>query len=212
MVGLATWGSSGGLGLWLMSALWGSTNVPPPPPSSASLSQFLDEWSSDAMPNSGDTHVNEDDCAIFNGTLYGENGCSKLAVGRIASAAVQRASSRAIGCANVLRTDCILGEEVGLMLPAVFVYSSRAGMRGILAPSIAQATTDAATQRVRVLHPLTGARVADEFIFYSTVTATFLETTASGLALKEESFNGSAAFCVQLLRAAYPTACWDALD
>lgn len=208
--GLVSW-SGGGLGLWALSSVFQS--APPPPPSSESLSVYLNEWDSEGLPLDGGGGVAPDDCGVFNGTLFDEGGCSKLSVGRVGAAAVGRALKRAMACAAAMSTDCILGEEVGLLLPVAFVYDNQRGMRALLAPRVLGAGPNASLRRVRLLHPSSGNPISDRPVKWnSTLRAEFLERSDAGVVLVDTVLEGSAAYCVQMLRSAYSADCWAALD
>jgi hypothetical protein len=208
--GLVSW-SGGGLGLWALSSLFQS--APPPPPSSESLSRFLNEWDSEGLPADSGGGVAPDDCGVFDGTLFDERGCSQLSVGRVGAAAVGRALGRAMACAAAMETDCILGEEVGLLLPVAFVYDNSRGMRALLAPKVLGAGPNATLRRVRLLHPSSGDAVLEQpMLWNSTLRAEFLERSDAGVVLADAILEGSAAYCVQLLRSAYSADCWAALD
>ena len=212
---------AGGGGLYLLSsALSGAWKSPPPPsPLAEELSAHMKSWPSDYyQPPAGyDKHVRADavdeDCVAFNGTSYDPLGCSRIAVGRMAAAAVRLAEKRAVACGVAMGTDCILGPEVGLNIPAVFVYEHGAGMRALLAPRPLKAPEGSEPRRVRLLDPRTENALDGPAVrFNSSINVEFMLVSGGNTRLETSELNGTAAYCVQLLRHAYPPTCWKALD
>ena len=77
------------------------------------------------------------DCEWWNGTYYySPSLCSHMSVTRMPAALAQQAIERATRCAAHGDTDCVLSGEIGLNLPAAFVYDKDQGMRMVLAPRL----------------------------------------------------------------------------
>lgn len=123
------------------------------------------------------------------------------------SAATQQAAlERALDCAAAHETDCIFSPEVGLSVPAAFVYDWRAGLKMVIAPRI---TAGEAPTHVAFQDPVT-ARSHANVVLNSSVKAEYLEGVSR--VMRTDTFNDSAAFCVQLLRLAFTEDCWEQID
>ena len=121
---------------------------------------------------------------------------------------MQLAIERATRCASFFDVECILSAEVGLSIPAAFVYNHEAvGMQMILAPSI----VDSSGNEVRVRINSQGERAWPFFRrFNRSVTVAYLPSGRR--APVTEVFTDASAWCVQLLRDAYAESCWEQLD
>ena len=152
-------------------------------------------------------------CNFWNGTYQWSLGlCSHFAISRIGNRIDAQAVERALHCAARHSTDCVLAPEVGVGLPALFIYDAERGMRLLLAPRMLElesAASPSATVNVRV-HDPSGETASRMMSMGDEVRVEFL-TTASK-ALQVETLKGADAFCVQLMRNAISQACWDALD
>lgn len=167
--------------------------------------------------------------------------CSLFALHRLPASIQQEAHERALRCAAQHETDCILSAEVGLAAPAAFFYDANAGLRMALAPKIigvggarprprhsdadadadddadasdadaSDADADANVGRVSVAlqDPRSGSRLSKVHLFYTTITIEYVHGGTHRLVT--ERLEGSAAYCVQLLHAAYEPACWRSL-
>jgi hypothetical protein len=128
----------------------------------------------------------------------------------MASNSASRAIERAVRCAAWHETECVLSPEVGVSIPAAFVYDPEStGMRMIIAPRVLPSmdTVDVRTVRVQDITEKTNGRVL-EFNFSTRVE--FLP--GGSRAPVSETLTGSDAYCVQLLRAAFSEDCWRNLD
>ena len=151
-----------------------------------------------------------DRCDFWNGTFEWSLGlCSHFAISRIGSRIESQAVERAAACPA--RPDRLRARaEVGVGLPALFVYDATQGMRMLLAPRMLERETletDGVDVRVHDPSGDTGSRVVP---MSEAVRVEFL--TTSSKALQIETLYGVDAFCVQLVRHAISQACWDALD
>lgn len=216
---------AGGGGLYLLGSAINSVweqPAPPPPAPGEELSPHMSSWASDhwayrAPPGASQAErarLVDEDCAAFNGTLYDPVGCSQISVGRLGGAAVRRAEERAVACGAAMGTDCVLGPEVGLMIPAAFVYEHGEGMRALLAPRLLEPRPGhSSVRRVRLLNPRTEKGLEGPAVrFNSSVNVEYMLVLGSGTRLETATLNDSAAYCVQLLRHSFPPECWVALD
>jgi hypothetical protein len=201
----------GGAVLLLSSMLWPPSPPEPPAVPSEQLSEYLESRATDYDGLGID--FDAEDCALFNGSLFDNESCNKLVVSRVLPAAIARAEKRAIGCAALLETDCLFGEEVGLRMPIAFVYSAETGVRHLLAPRILGAGENATERRVRMVSPVDGRPVTDYVLANTSVLVEYLEKgKRGGVFLKTEEMRGRDAYCVAFLRRAYSDACWESLD
>lgn len=151
-----------------------------------------------------------DQCNFWNGTFEWSLGlCSHFAISRLGNRIESQAVERAVHCAARHSTDCVLAPEVGVGLPALFLYDATQGMRLLLAPRVLERETQVGRVDVRV-HDPSGDTASRLMPMGEEVRVEFL-TTASK-ALQIETLRGVDAFCVQLVRHAISQACWDALD
>lgn len=144
--------------------------------------------------------------ARFTGAL-----CSHFAVARMSSSVQKEATSRALACASAYSTDCVLSTDVGLSIPAAWIYDPADGLQMLIAPKIVPLPEGAASVRrlVSVQAPQ-DAKEHTQIALNSTLRVEFLEAGSRRLAV--QTLNESAAFCVQLLRLAIDESCWSAID
>lgn len=155
-------------------------------------------------------------CTFWNGSVtFSSSLCSHFSLSRMASNSAGRATERAIKCAAHYETECILSPEIGVSIPAAFIYDgSGSGMRMLIAPRVIhnvgiEPSGVADLRHVRVQDPeeLSNGRVVK---MNYTVDIEYLP--GGSRAPVSERLNGSDAYCVQLLRAAFVDECWQQLD
>lgn len=150
------------------------------------------------------------ECNFYNQSVtFSSELCSLFVVNRVA-ALYQRASQRALSCAAAYGGECILSPEIGLGMPAAFLYDhATASMRMLIAPKLVPMESE--PMHVRVAPPdgdgITSTRT---MIFNNTVQVEYLDGKTKGLV--QATLVASEAFCVQLLRHSFEPACWEALD
>ena len=206
---------AGGGAFLLGSGFW-FLNAPPPPTVYVNENnEMLSAWPSEAMgaPSSMPPECSFFDFAVrFDATL-----CSHFTIARVASVPAQ-AMRRALRCAGAYGAECILSPEVGLGLPAAFLYSHETQrMRMLIAPkpvplSAEEANaTDPAARYVRVAAP-DGDGLLNTYtqLYNATVAVEYLD--GERRALEREVLVDESAYCVQLLRDAFEPSCWAALD
>lgn len=149
------------------------------------------------------------ECKWWNGTYhYAPDACSHFAVSRMAAASVAKGVQRATRCAFAGTTDCVLSGEIGLSLPAAFVYDDVKGMRMLIAPRLST-VSNATTKTVRMQDPA-GEHPNQLVVYNDTVDVEYLET--SGRTIRSTRLYGHEAYCLQTLRRAVVPTCWAALD
>ncbi|MBE35791.1 MAG: hypothetical protein CMI16_09610 [Opitutaceae bacterium] len=146
-------------------------------------------------------------CTWANGSAtYESNMCSAFALSRLSSSVSARAIDRALRCAAEAETDCVLSPEIGVALPAAFLYDEDAGVRMLVAPRML--SHESGVARVRVYDPAGGAGRVLELN-----KSVYVEYLPGGSrAPVSEVLNGSDAYCVQMLRAVFVEDCWANLD
>lgn len=203
----------------------GGPPPPPPPEVRATLDgAVFDEWPSEAVDSwlEGAAHV-EPECNWWNGSVtFTSDLCSHFSLSRMASNSAGRAIERAVRCAAWYETECVLSPEVGVSIPAAFVYDPEGvGMRMIIAPRVLPPLAhahlpdgaspvdgpDVRTVRVQDVTERTNGRVVE---FNYTTRVEFLP--GGSRAPVSETLTGSDSYCVQLLRAAFSEDCWRKLD
>ena len=207
-------GGAGLLGLAMTSAWLGSSPPPadvPVVPATKDNALFA-HWDMDDDGLFADGVPSEPNCTWWNGTVrFNSDLCSHFSLSRIASTSSGRAIDRALKCAAQYETECIISPEVGVSIPAAFVYDDTAdstGMRMLIAPRILHPIgTD--TRSIRVQDPTekTNGRVLE---LNHTILVEYLP--GGSRAPVSEQLNGSNAYCVQLLRSAFVEECWSQLD
>ena len=188
-----------GGGLWLI-------DEPPPVVHVNEHSSFMSAWPSEAIGSSG----LPPECAFWNGSVvYSDVMCSLFVVNR-AAAAYPSASARAMRCTAAFGTECVLSPEIGLAMPAAFLYDyATSSMRMLIAPKLVPHESE--QTHVRVSPPDSdGITQTRTLVLNDTVQVEYLDGLSKGLGtglLRQEE-----AFCVQLLRLAFEPTCWNALD
>ena len=188
-----------GGGLWLV-------DDPPPVVYVNKDNALFDPWPSEALTGSS----LPPECTFYNqSVVFSSELCSLFVVNRVA-ALYNAASTRAMRCAAAFGVECVLSPEIGLAMPAAFLYDhATASMKMLVAPKLLP--HESAQTHVRVSPPdgdgITSTRTV---VFNETVMVEYLDGQTKSLrtgplALEE-------AFCVQLLRHAFEPACWTALD
>ena len=188
-----------GGGLWLL-------DEPKPVVYVNEGSSFMSTWPSEAIAGSG----LPPECNFWNqSVVFSSEMCSLFVVNR-AAAAYQAASKRAMRCTAAFGSECVLSPEIGLAMPAAFLYDhATSSMRMLIAPKLL--AHESVQQHVRVSPPDSdGITQTRTHVLNETVRVEYLDgqskALGSGLLQQEE------AFCVQLLRGAFEPACWKALD
>jgi len=160
-------------------------------------------------------HYMEPNCTWWDGTVsYTSDLCSHFSLSRMASNSAGRAVERAVKCAAHYETECVISPEIGVSIPAAFIYDPEGtGMRMLIAPRIIFPTgvteedLDVRTVRVQDPEEQTSGRLAE---FNYTIKVEYLP--GGSRSPVTEVLNGSDAYCVQMLRAAFVEDCWKQLD
>ena len=164
--------------------------------------------------------IQDDECQAFDGRIQYSNGvCSHFALGRLLTTSLHElAVRRALSCSKRWKeSDCILSGEVGLSIPAAFVYSADSGMRMITAPRVLHEEAVHETDKdnetyVRVTHRATVNRSAGSYVVRMNRSVMVEYTPGASKRAQREWMHASDAFCVQLLRTAFTNDCWNNLD
>ena len=167
---------------------------------------LMSAWPSEAIGSSS----LPPECAFWNqSVIFSDDMCSLFVVNR-AAAAYQSAHTRAMRCMAAYPTECILSPEIGLAMPAAFLYDyATSTMRMLIAPKLVPSESN--QTHVRVSPPDSdGITQTRTLVLNETVRVEYLDGQSKALGtgvLRQEE-----AFCVQLLRQAFEPACWKALD
>ena len=158
-----------------------------------------DGWPVDAAP----------ECDWWNGTYYYDiTFCSHMSVTRMPAMYAQQALARATRCAVHGATDCVLSGEIGLNMPAAFVWDESHGMRMVLAPKLVE-VPGAERKTVRLQDP-EGEHPNQLFDFHGEVRIEHLKAATRTMETLE--LQGNDAYCLQALRRAVVPTCWESLD
>jgi hypothetical protein len=188
-----------GGGLWLL-------DDPKPVVTVNEGAKFMAAWPSEAVVGSS----LPPECSFWNqSVIFSDEMCSLFVVNR-AAAAYHQASTRALRCAAAYGVQCVLSPEVGLAMPAAFLYDyERSAMRMLVAPKLLP--HEGTPVHVRVSPPDSdGITQTRTVVLNDTVWAEYLDGETKSLG--SESLKGDEAFCVQMLRQAFEPSCWRALD
>jgi len=175
---------------------------------------LLSVWPSEAYGADPDAVP---ECEFFNSSVvYSASLCSMFTIARAASAP-QIALERALRCSGAFGAECILSPEVGLGLPAAFLYDHAAGKVDMLIaprllPLLEAEREDNHVQHVRVAPPDGDGNpfATATYTFNKTIYTEYLDGATRTMATR--ALRGEAAWCVQLLRDAFEPACWAKLD
>lgn len=206
-------GGAGGIVTMLAATGWLSSSPPPPQavvPATWDGAVF-EKWAMDdeSLWTEAQNHEIELNCSWWNGTVrYTSELCSHFSLSRMAAGSASRAVDRAIRCAAEFKTECVLSPEIGVSIPAAFIYDHTVdGMRMLIAPRIIHSGNDTRTVRVKDLEQKTTGRVLG---LNHTIRIEYLPGGSRTPVI--ETINGSDAYCVQLLRSAFVEECWKQLD
>ena len=164
----------------------------------------------ETVPVSGAGYLTEWDyaapeCRWANGSNVFSGMCSPLATSRMPHSTREEAMERALSCAALHETECVLSAEIGLAVPAAFIYDDRQGLRMVTAPSLLP--LDAPVASVRLQDP--GGGPSRTLRLNRSIEVEYLDHEAR--AVVAERLEGEAAYCVQLLRLLFEPACWRAV-
>lgn len=145
--------------------------------------------------------TDDTDCDFFNFTRrYGADHCNVFAASRLTSTTIREAATRALTCMAAHELECVLGPEVGLGLPSVFLADAAEGVRVVIGPRFTASETP---KLVRVLQP--NAAAPTTLVLNSSVSAEFVTESRQ---VHMADFEGSDAFCLSLLRVAFVDSCF----
>ena len=171
---------------------------------------MMSVWESENYDSPFDTPP---ECRFWNFTVkYDASLCNHFTISRTSATTPTRAKERALACAGAHAASCILSPEIGLALPAAFIYDTNevSSMKMILGPKLLpmEAETE---QHVRVAPPDSdGMTLTRTFLFNKTIRLEYLDGLTRSMVTTELS--GESAFCVQLLRHAFEERCWKNID
>lgn len=209
MAATTTWIGSGGDDLPLAR---------PTVPATPDGSVFV-EWAGDDSAMWDDADPQDPTCSWWNGTVvYSSNVCSHFSLSRLAASTASRAVERAVRCAALHETECVLAPEIGMSLPAAFLYDVENGMRMVVAPRIVPPPTppdtlDAADATdVRTIRVQDPSETSTGFLMKMNHSITVEFLPGGSRIPVSERFTAAEAYCIQLLRSAFVEDCWEALD
>jgi hypothetical protein len=146
--------------------------------------------------------LSETSCDFFNfSKRYGSEFCNVFAASRVTSTTMREALTRALACMSTHEVECVIGPEVGLGLPSVFLADAVHGAKVVVGPRFV--TSDEPTL-VRVLNPL-DATAPTTVELNSTVSVEFVDESRH---VQTATFNGSDALCLSLMRISFVETCF----
>lgn len=169
---------------------------------------LVTEWTSESLDATGEAPF-PNECNYFNFTSARDDTfCDSFTIGRVQQSTIKLALERALRCAVASETDCLLSFEFGFGLPGVFLedHSNPAGVKAVLAPRLLPLESEQTHVRVSVPDDSYNTKTV---IFNETVSVEFMNEQKR---VVTDTFSGSSAFCIQLLRVSYTNACWEKLD
>ena len=211
-------GGLGGFGGLLITTLFGSTlfgetqtridEIQLPSHSVNIDHSLLSTWISESLDSESEVPLDRE-CAFFNfSRSFSSDYCDVFTLSRTTKSTIDVAARRAAKCAAKTGAECVLSGEIGLAVPAAFIANrdSDDGMTVVLAPkNVTLADDEVALKRhVRISDPY-DTFSSTKVIFDSVIHVEYLTRTRS---VESRVFQGSDAFCLQLLRASYDSACW----
>lgn len=149
-------------------------------------------------------------CTFYNGShVFTGALCSHFAVARMSHSIQAEATTRALECAAHFELDCLLSPEVGLNVPSAFVYDQDHGLKMMIAPKLKAAGDNASTKLIS-FRSVDGATSHAQLEMLDSVEVEYL--LGGQRRMTTEVLNGSAAYCVQMLRLAFLDSCWAEID
>jgi hypothetical protein len=197
------------------TAWFGANEAEPIVVSATASGQVFEEWPVDSAGLlDEDQEPPQPNCTFWDAKVqFSSPLCSHFSLSRLAANHASRATERAVACAAMYDTDCLLSPEIGLSIPAAFLYDPTSnGMRMVIAPRVVTTVSQQDDERViRVLDPSSASSISGRTMrFNNSVTAEFL--SGGSRVPVTETFHGADAFCVQLLRSVFNEDCWVQLD
>ena len=206
--------STGAMGSAFALASWfggasENTEILPTIPATREGALF-DQWPMDGFStfdSTRDTLVPP--CEWWNQTVQYESPlCSHFSLSRVAVGSHDRAIDRAARCAANFETECVLSPEIGLSIPAAFVYDeATTSMKMIIAPRLLP--HDGGATGLLLQDP-SEAMAHRAIVLNRSVRVEYLPGGKRS-PVTEVLVNHSA-WCVQLLRLAFVDECWESLD
>jgi len=170
---------------------------------------LLSSWLSEDITSNTDEPL-DGECSFYNfSRSFTSPFCDPFAISRMHKSTINAASDRALKCAAKYSVECILSPEIGFAVPVAFVgqHGASEGMKAVVAPRILH-TKNTTQDYVRITTP-TDTLNTFTTKFNSTVTVEYMTSMKT---VQTSTFSGDAAFCIQLLRVAFESACWENLD
>lgn len=183
--------------------MWGE--VTPPVVQVTRDGSFLSKWDEDAEGGPP--------CEFYNASFqYTGALCSHFALARMGQQIQTEAFQRALSCAAYYQTDCILSPEIGLAVPAAFVYDENNGLKMLIAPKILELPVDRAMATKNRLIEFRDPRETRyaQIEMQDTVNAEYV--LGGTRSIETVIFSESSAYCIQLLRLAFDASCWGEID
>lgn len=146
------------------------------------------------------------DCLFLNSSvIYRSDLCSHFVLSRPSSSPAL-AFERARRCAAHFETECVLSPEVGLAIPAAFVANGT-DLHMLIGPRLFLLESE--QKMIRVKQP--DASLSTRTVLMNvSLDVEYLD--GSSRTLRRKVLQPPSSYCVQLLRLAFVSNCWDALD
>ena len=202
----------------VVTTLFGSSFLAPPTPPPFPDepirldSALLSTWTSEQIVSNSDEPL-DGECAFFNfSRVYASDFCDPFSISRMQVHTIRAASERALKCAAKHSIECVLSAEVGFSVPAAFVaqHGESDDMLTVIAPRIVQEHGISEKQEYVRIHP-PGSSTFDSRTIRLNTSVT-VEYMSAAKRVETRVLTDSSAFCVQLLRLAFDSACWAELD
>ena len=146
-------------------------------------------------------------CAWWNGTVqYEDATCSHFVLSRLGSSLAGEATRRALECAAYHQTECVQSFEVGVRLPASFIYDAEVGIRMVTVPRILRGWDHAYVRMDHPDQPGLGRSVA----LNRSIEVEYLPGGSKRPVT--EILHNESAWCMQMMRAGIVPECWEELD
>ena len=148
--------------------------------------------------------VKQDDGCDFNVPVTLEDGmsCSGGSVLRLSGAYLDASIAKALDCSVVYNgTDCILFQEIGLLIPGFYYHSPSTPLGELQAVYLPMRVINEADESTSIrIHDPSGVESYSKRVsFLKSVNVRYMRQRSGGFSLVEEKFEGTAAFCFQLL-------------
>jgi hypothetical protein len=174
---------------------------------------LLSRWVTEEIETYNDDPLTSE-CNFFNfSQSYTGEFCDAFTISRMQPGTLSIAASRALKCAVAGTVECVLSPEVGFATPAAFLatHGETDAIRSVIAPRVLpnEAGAEVKTEFVRISQPSGGTFSTRTIKMNTSINIEYMDDKKQ---IRTQVFEGNDAYCINLLRFAFETSCWNQLD